>query len=330
MVQVLLEYGADPSQKVLGKDAFQYAYAYAQLTGDDAVVQVLQAHETKRDPRRTLTLAPQAEVEAATPEAVVKHPDLGRPGFRHTPRDDDFALIVGVEGYSKLPSASFAEKDADAVKRYLLAMGLPPRNIIELKGQGATRGALQGYVEEWLPRNVKPASTVWFYYSGHGAPDPKTGQAYLVPWDGDAMFLQSTAYPVKQLYDALAKLPAKEVVVALDSCFSGAGGRSVLVAGARPLVTKVDEGLASGSRLTLFTAAGGDEITGTLEDARHGIFTYYLLRGLGGEAKDASGAVTAKGLYDYLKPHVQDEARRQNREQTPGLFSAADPRLSQF
>ena len=38
-------------------------------------------------------------------------------------------------------------------------------------------------------------STVYFYYSGHGAPDLKTGQAYLVPWDGDAQFLKDTALP---------------------------------------------------------------------------------------------------------------------------------------
>ena len=45
--------------------------------------------------------------------------------------------------------------------------------------------------------------------------------------------------------------------------------------------------------------------------------TYFFLKGLNGAAKNASGEVTAKSLYRYLKPRVQDEARRQNREQTP-------------
>ena len=35
-------------------------------------------------------------------------------------------------------------------------------------------------------------------------------------------------------------LKAKEVIVAMDACFSGAGGRSVLAKGARPLVMQVD------------------------------------------------------------------------------------------
>ncbi|UPT72469.1 MAG: ankyrin repeat domain-containing protein [Elusimicrobiota bacterium] len=150
--------------------------------------------------------------------------DVDSPKTRAAERLDDFALVVGIEQYSRLPAAKFAERDADAVKKHLLALGYPERNIITLKGGQATRGAMQGYVEEWLPRNVKPASRVFVYFSGHGSPDTKTGDAYLVPWDGDAMFLKSTAYPLKSLYASLAKLKAKRVLVALDSCFSGAGG----------------------------------------------------------------------------------------------------------
>ncbi|MBI5239173.1 MAG: hypothetical protein HY926_01745, partial [Elusimicrobia bacterium] len=32
------------------------------------------------------------------------------------------------------------------------------------------------------------------------------------------------------------------------------------------------------------------------------------------------GKRKAKDIYDYLKPKVQDEARRQNREQSPAFF----------
>jgi hypothetical protein len=41
---------------------------------------------------------------------------------------------------------------------------------------------------------------------------------------------------------------------------------------------------------------------------------------LSGAAKNASGAVTLKGLFEYVKPLVQDAARRQNRDQTPVLY----------
>jgi hypothetical protein len=251
------------------------------------------------------------------PRAAASLPDTDAPKYRQAQRPDDFALVVGIERYAKLVSAEFAERDASAVRDHLLALGVPQRNVIFLIGQAATRASLQGYLEEWLPKNVKPGSRVYFYYSGHGAPDPKTGDAFLVPWDGDPMFLKSSAYPLRDLIARLSGLGAAEVLVALDSCFSGAGGRSVLAKGSRPLVAKVkDIGLPEGG-VSLLTAASGDETTATLEDARHGVFTYHLLRALN------EGKRGTKDLYEYLKPRVSDDARRQNREQTPG-FSGSD------
>ncbi len=248
--------------------------------------------------------------------------DVDEPAFRLAARPEDFAIVVGIERYSDLPAAQFAERDAGAVKNHLLAMGVPSRNLVHLSGEKAGYKALEKFLETWLPRNVSEKSRVFFYFSGHGAPDPTTGQAYLLPWDGDPSFLENTGYPLRRLYQKLGSLKAKEIIVALDACFSGAGGRSVLAQGARPLVTKVESLGIAGDRMVILAAASGDQITSTREDQGHGTFTYHFLKGLGGDAKGASGAVTVRGLYDYLKPRVQDDASRQNREQSPALQGA--------
>ncbi|MBI3551725.1 MAG: caspase family protein [Elusimicrobia bacterium] len=169
--------------------------------------------------------------------------------FTDKERTDDFAVVVGIEKYQNVPKADYAENDAKTMQKYFQALGVPEENVIVLTGQKATRTGLAKYLEEWLPRNVTPNSRVYFYYSGHGAPDPSDGSAYLVPWDGDASFLKTSAYPVSRLYEKLGALKAKEVVVMLDSCFSGAGGRSVIAKGARPLVNIVDTAVPSQSRL---------------------------------------------------------------------------------
>lgn len=257
--------------------------------------------------------------------------DVDSPTLRLAQRPDDFAVVVGVEKYSNdLPDAQFAERDAQAMKSLLLALGIPQRNIKFLTGSRASKANLDAFLEDWLPRNVKEDSVVFFYFSGHGAPDPESGQAFLVPWDGSPSYLQRTAYPVKKLYAQLNGLKAKQVVVALDSCFSGAGGRSVLAKGTRPLVNKVDVSVSRDGKIVLFAAASPKEVTSTLEDQGHGIFTYYFLKGLGGAAQDQSGAVTAQGLYDYLKPKVQDAASQQNRDQTPLLEGAVDGPLARL
>ena len=296
---------------------------------DSSLVRSLTAEKA---PAKTETeearAAPPAEVPAA-PKAAPES-DVDHPAAKLAEHPDDFAVVVGIEKYSNdLPDAQFAERDATAVKNHLLALGYPERNIKYLTGSRATGTSLASYIEEWLPRNVKGNSRVFFYFSGHGAPS-ESGQAFLVPWDGNPNFLDKSAYPLKKLYAQLGSLKVKQVIVALDSCFSGAGGRSVLAEGARPLVTKVDTSVAPGSKLALFAAASSKEMTSTLKDQGHGIFTYYFLKGLGGAAKDDAGAVTARGLYEYLKPKVQDAAARQNRDQTPALEGMTDGEIAHF
>jgi uncharacterized caspase-like protein len=232
---------------------------------------------------------------------------------------DDFAVIVGIEKYSEVPPAQFADRDAKAMRDSLVAMGYPERNIVLLQGERATKTGLIKNLETWLPRNVNDKSTVFFYYSGHGAPDPKNGQAYLVPFDGDPQYLEDTGYPMKRLYEKLGALKVKQVIVAMDSCFSGAGGRSVLAKGTRPLVGKVDLGQSGGRNIISLTASASDQISGTIDEQGHGAFTYYLLRGINGAARDDKGSVTVKSLYEYLLPNVQDSAHRSNRDQTPQL-----------
>ncbi len=255
---------------------------------------------------------------AAAPERL--HSDVDSPKHHLAENPDDFAIVVGIEKYSNdLPDAQFAERDAQAMRDHLLALGYPERNVKFLAGSRAVRSSLEAYLEDWLPRNVKADSRVFFYFSGHGAPAPESGQAYLVPWDGNPNFLDKTGYPVKKLYADLNALKVKQVIVALDSCFSGAGGRSLLPEGSRPLVNNADMAVAGGGKIMLFAAASPKEITSTLKEQGHGLFTYYFLKGLDGAAQDASGSVTPRGLFSYLKPKVQDAASRQNRDQTPVL-----------
>jgi len=263
--------------------------------------------------------APVVEVPMPLQPSAPARPssDVDAPRYRAAERPQDFAVIVGIEKYSDLPDASYAEADAAAVRAHIEALGVPPRNIAYLGGAKAGRASLEKYLEDWLPRLAKPEGRVFFYFSGHGAPDPATGEPYLLPWDGDPNFLARTAYPVKRLYAKLSELKSRKVLVMLDSCFSGAGGRSVLPAGARPLVAKMET--PSSGRLTVLAAAADNQITGSAPGKGHGAFTYFLLKGLNGEATD----FTAGGLHSYLTPRVQDEAARVNRTQDPRLMGDA-------
>ncbi|MFH1726778.1 MAG: caspase family protein [Elusimicrobiota bacterium] len=280
--------------------------------------QVAEAQKAARGDRPQAPSPAPMPAPAAAPEKTYSS-GVDQPAYRFAENADLFALVIGVDRYKDLPRAEFAERDAAAVKEHLRALGFPERNIVTLTGADATISGMRKYVEEWLPRNIREGSRLFVYFSGHGAPDPSTGEAYLVPWDGDASFLKSTAYPVAKLYASLRGLPAESVWVALDACFSGAGGRSVLADGARPLVLKTADQTPDDPRLAVLSAAAGDEITGTLKAEGHGIFTYYLLEGMSRQAARGKGRLDLADVHDYLKPKVRDAARRQNRDQTPSL-----------
>jgi hypothetical protein len=267
-----------------------------------------------------------AQQGGSKPVGTVRASDVDRPSYMSSEKPHNFALVVGISKYSNVPDADFADRDALAVRKHLLAMGYPDQNIIMLVGEKATMGALSSKLETWLPKNVDEKSTVFVYFSGHGAPDVESKEAYLVPWDGDPESLPNTALPLSRLYGDLNKLKARRVLVALDACFSGAGGRSVLPKGAKPLLTKVDTGTAALGKLVVFTASEAGQISGTLEDQRHGTFTYYFLKGLNGAAyvPNQEGHVTAGSLFTYLAPRVDAAAHRHSRDQRPQLLPSPE------
>lgn len=248
------------------------------------------------------------------------------PTFEYAPHEDDVAVVIGVEKYRSAPSSDFSASDAKLMREYLVAMGYPARNIELLTDDRATSGDMKRVLERWLPNKVKPESRVVVYYSGHGAPEPATGRAYLVPWDGDPNYLEDTAYPVTRLEEALAKLPAKEVILIMDACFSGAGkegkGRTLLAEGARPLVVSGPEAPLASPRLAVLSAARRSQISASNPDYKHGLLTYHLLKAV------REGKKSLADIYGALRSRVEDDAKSRNVEQTPSLNPEPGPEAS--
>jgi hypothetical protein len=257
-------------------------------------------------------------------EVTVKSDVDDVPKLAVAPRKNDYAIVIGIERYrQKLPHADFAAHDAQTMTEYLSKLGYPDENVVTLINDHAAKSDLEKYLEKWLPTNASSGSSVFIYYSGHGAPNVASGDAYLVPYDGDPSFIDETGYSLKRMYAALEKLPAKRVIVALDSCFSGAGGRSVLAKGARPLVTKIStDSIPKG--VTVLAASSAEQISNTYDQKGHGLFTYFLLKGI--KTKDVvrpDGSLDIPSLFAYVKPQVQSLARKtSNDEQTPQLLGA--------
>jgi ankyrin repeat protein len=321
VIQLLLEHRADPT--VVDNDGWTPAQ-WAEYRGKPALAKALRDAEARM--ARTGPGVTPAPLPAAPPAPVS---DVDRvPAVKPRPRANAYAIVIGIESYrTHLPKADFADRDAKLVGEYLTrVLGYPEEHVVVLVNENATKTDLEKYMEAWLPNNLDQGGSVFIYYSGHGAPNPKSGDAYLVPYDGDATFVEKTGYPLKRLYAYLEKLPARDITVVLDSCFSGAGGRSVLAEGARPMVLSVENTLLAGGKTVVLAASAGDQISGTFKEKGHGLFTYFFLKGLQGEADaNKDGTIDLAELYEYVKPNVQRIARKQyNNEQTPQLLASPE------
>lgn len=331
VVQLLLAHGADPGIKGREIDIMQDwrpPLTVAQEKGNSKIIRLLQQAEA--GPVGAAT-APSAVASVPAPPAAAAVPasDVDQPpaGLAKT-KANAYAVVIGIETYrNKLPKADYASHDAEVMGNYLTkVMGYEEENVAVLLNDRAAKTDLEKYLEHWLPKRVEPGASVFIYFSGHGAPNAKTGDAFLVPYDGDPAFVDATGYPLKRLYEQVGKLQAKEVVVMLDSCFSGAGGRSVIAKGMRPMVLSVENPVLAGGKTIVLSASQGDQVSSTYDQKGHGLLTYFFLKGLQGEAdKNKDGSVDLAELFNYLKPQVERKARRDfNNEQTPQLLGSSE------
>jgi hypothetical protein len=232
------------------------------------------------------------------------------------------AVVIGVSDYREagVPAVANAERDARVVEGYLRNVcGVKAANMTALYGRLAGSGDLREAFEK-LPDKVKPGSTVYIYFAGHGTPVGKEGRPMLVPYDATASS-ETKLYPVADIVRAADNWAAKRTLVMLDACFAGTD-RVLYAAGERPAVRPDLAALGQGSKCVVLTASAADQTANDLPEVRHGLFTYYLLKALKGDGDaDADGWVTMKELADYVRQNVSEEAAEKlGREQVPTLL----------
>jgi hypothetical protein len=146
-----------------------------------------------------------------------------------------------------------------------------------------------------------------------------TGETFLVPYDGTTT-TTSRAYPLKDLEAALSRLRAKQTVFLFDGIVSRMGPSS-------RTKTALPQWNPTGS--STLHVIGTSGIGRGLEDDqhRHGLFTYYLLRALRGEADtNRDGDVTLGETVTYLSQKVRWASKtHMNQEQRPFAVPAIRP-----
>jgi uncharacterized caspase-like protein len=146
-----------------------------------------------------------------------------------------------------------------------------------------------------------------------------------LPFNVDKQYLDRTSVKQKEVVSALQKAQAKSVTMFIDACYSGqTRGGEVLIAGLKPIVPKTDE-KAYPAEFTVITASAADQFSSASQDLKHGIFSFYLMKGMEGDADgNKDGRITSGELQQYLSEMVGKQAMGLNRTQNTQLFGDAD------
>ena len=288
--------------------------AFAQKAGASALPTAVTV--TEQDQPAQAPVVTQVATPVTTPKQTPKpagSSDVDKNIFETaTKATDTYVLIIANEQYEFLDKVNFAVNDGKVFREYCRkTLGVPEKQIFYYAN--ATFGKMEDGVSRltYCLNNFSGAKAI-VYYCGHGIPDEKTGEPYLIPTDGKGTNMR-TLYSLTELYKTLATTQAQSITYFMDACFTGANKEGSMLVAARGVARAPEKETLSG-KTVVFSASSGDETAMTLKDEGHGLFTYYLLKKL----QETNGDVTYGELAEYINQHVKKDAFLINEKpQTP-------------
>ena len=236
------------------------------------------------------------------------------------PPRDAVAIIIGIQDYRRVSKADFANNDARLFYDYAIrGLGVRPENIKLLLDDKADDLEILGAFKNWLPVKTRKGQTdVYVFYSGHGYPSDDGASLYFLPHGVDRQFLDRSAIKQSDIVLALQAVVPKSVTLFLDACYSGQSRTGeTLLAGARPISIQ-PRASTFPSNFTVLSASAPEQIASSSPDLKHGIFSYYLMKGMEGEAdQNKDGAITVEEMQSYLSDSVGRKAMSLSRTQQP-------------
>ena len=199
------------------------------------------------------------------------------------------ALIVGIDFYEHISQLSGCVEDASSVEAVLTrhadgTVNFPaPQILAALSSDTAiSRAELKEAVRQLFEDDAEIAL---FYFAGHGYVESTGG--YLCTSDAAS---GDDGLPLNDVLTLAKQSAAKNKVIILDSCHSGA-------AGSNPIAPQVSE-LVDG--MTVLTASTTDQSAFEAPDGGGGVFTSLLVDALHGAAANLVGDVTPGSIYAHV------------------------------
>lgn len=227
-----------------------------------------------------------------------------------------WAVVIGVDAYpSPFQSLKYAADDAKAVAQMLQDAGvnvtlMTPDSLIQ-----PTKANVIAQLQRHAQLEAVDLLTV--YLSGHG--EDVDGTGYFLPMDVTDPLMDS-GLSLEDLFAILNRANAKHRFVIVDACRVAPKAHFVAA------LSRYSE-----ESNIIFTACDSNQWAPEVPRLKHGLFTYFLLKGLRGDHQDRGaagpdGTVTVLGLLDYVTRGIEEwhshlpEAQHYPQQITPRVF----------
>lgn len=230
-----------------------------------------------------------------------------------------YAVIIGVADYAGGSSSdlTFTVRDAQLFYDFLMSPAggkVPASNIYLLKDGQASKSNILYYTRK-LFSQAGVDDRVIFYFSGHGS------SGYLLPYD--AMLSGNNWLSYEEVKSLFRCSNAKTKLMFADACYSGDFKNTL-----SKKVQSKNINVRKSSDIAIMLSCGDNEYSMESGYLRQGVFSYYLIKGLKGEAdRDQNKTITIQELFYYVHRETRKFAQRQGRDQKPVLIGKFDLRL---
>ncbi len=242
-----------------------------------------------------------------------------------------YAVIIGVSEFENLPKEEwldYADDDAQAFYDFVTSprgRGFPPENVFLMTNEEAKQAAMRSRLGSTLAKKLKPEDTVYIFIASHGMVEKDAArEGYLLAADSDREDLYTSALPMRELGNIMQNRlkNAKRIFLFADVCRAGKLGQ------VQGNVNRYIEDASSRGETMGLLASRPNEFSRESDQwgGGHGVFSYFLLRGLSGEAdEDKDNTVTAAEIVSYLQTNVEDATERQQHIRDFGNFEPETP-----
>ncbi|MGC3974373.1 MAG: caspase family protein [Nitrospira sp.] len=215
------------------------------------------------------------------------------------------AIAIGVGAFRDpaMPTMKLAAHDAEIMSGYFTSlMGIPPQKVkVVLDAKGLKDDWIDVF-EQWLPKQGGPHTMAYVYIAGRGLVDPETGAVSLLPYDA-TLSGTARAFSLARLQRALTNAPVKQAVVMLDLSLEPLSGSDPARVAQPRWISPESNG--DQERVMLMVGNATVQEAQAYQPGQHGLFTYFLLKGLRGAADlDKNGSVLAGELCAYVQRQV--------------------------